>query len=477
MSVFSSCLGHPRIGANRELKRALESHWSGKSGAAELAAVARQLRQKHWRSMKGAGIDIVPSNDFSLYDHVLDTAVLAGAVPERFRRIDDPLARYFAMARGLQDGAHGIDLEALEMTKWFDTNYHYIVPELEPDQSFALDASKPLSELGEARALGIETRPVLLGPVSFLILAKWARYRGMGRHRLELLPDLLPVYEALFAKLHAEGVGEVQLDEPCLVQDLDGRTGAAFVEAFQRLGGLKLRPRLAVTTYFESAADRVTLFASSGCDSLHIDLATAPEQLDAVVEGLASHQTLSLGVVDGRNVWRADLDRAHALVRRAIARLGAGRVVVAPSCSLLHAPVDLAGEHGLDVELLSFCAFARQKLGEVVALARSAGEHRPDSPPFKASRSALTARQTSTRTRNAAVRARAEAVRPELLSRQSPFTVRQTAQRERFALPRLPTTTIGSFPQTAEVRAARADARAGRLAAEAYREFLRRETR
>jgi len=477
MSVFSSCLGHPRIGAKRELKRALEAHWSGKSDAASLAAVAQELRREHWRAMKSAGIDIVPSNDFSLYDHVLDTAVLVGAVPERFRRIDEPLARYFAMARGMQDAAHGVDLEALEMTKWFDTNYHYIVPELEPDQTFELTPGKLLGELAEARGLGIETRPVLLGPVSFLLLAKWARFRGMGRHRLELLDRLLDTFEELLASLHEQGVTMVQLDEPCLVQDLDERTRAAFAHAFWRLGALARRPRLVVTTYFETTADRVALVAASACDALHVDLVTAPEQLDAVIDGLAPHQALSLGVVDGRNVWRTDLDRAHALVRRAVARLGTERVLVAPSCSLLHAPVDLAAERSLEPEVRSWCAFARQKLAEVVALAQSAGEDRPVSAPFEASRAALATRETSTKARNAAVRERAEAVRPEQLSRPSPFVVRRAAQRERFHLPRLPTTTIGSFPQTAEVRAARADARAGRLAPDAYLAFLRRETR
>src|SRR4051812_29680302 len=351
MSVLSSCLGHPRIGAKRELKRALEDFWAGKRSQVELLAVGRELRQRHWLEMRDLGIALVPSNDFSLYDHVLDTAVLFGVVPERYRRIEDPLARYFAMARGGQDKAAGLDLEALEMTKWFDTNYHYIVPELEPDQSFRLDASKILGELAEARALAIEPRPVLLGPVSFLLLAKWAPFKGAGRHRLDLLERLLPAYAELLARLKEEGVRAVQLDEPWLALDLDQRAQSAFRTAFGSLGELQRRPELVVATYFESVEEHARLVTQSGCEGLHVDLVRAPEQLDGVLAVLAERQSLSLGVIDGRNVWRADLDRAHALVRRAVERLGRERAIVATSCSLLHVPVDLEAEHALDAEV------------------------------------------------------------------------------------------------------------------------------
>ncbi len=477
MSVLSSCLGHPRIGANRELKRALEDFWGGKRSKAELLAVARELRQRHWLGMRDAGIELVPSNDFSLYDHVLDTAVLFGVVPERYARIEDPLARYFAMARGLQDKAAGVDLEALEMTKWFDTNYHYIVPELEPDQSFRLDASKIFAELAEARVLAIEPRPVLLGPVSFLLLAKWAPFKGAGRHRLDLLEQLLPAYAELLARMKEEGVRAVQLDEPWLALDLDQRSQSAFRSALRSLGELRRRPELVVATYFESVEEHARLVAESGCEGLHVDLVRAPEQLDGVLEVLAERQSLSLGVIDGRNVWRADLDRAHALVRRAVERLGPERVLVAPSCSLLHVPVDLGAEHALDAEVRSWLAFARQKLEEVAALASAAEMPRPHGAAFDTARAALETRRASGRTRNAAVRARTAAVSPELLRRHAPFAVRKLVQGARLKLPLLPTTTIGSFPQTAAVRKARADFRAGALAAADYRQFLEAETR
>ncbi|HSU40395.1 MAG TPA: 5-methyltetrahydropteroyltriglutamate--homocysteine S-methyltransferase [Polyangiaceae bacterium] len=477
MSVLSSCLGHPRIGANRELKRALEDFWAGKRSKTELLAVARELRQRHWLAMRDAGIALVPSNDFSLYDHVLDTAVLFGVVPERYARVEDPLARYFAMARGLQEKTAGVDLEALEMTKWFDTNYHYIVPELEPEQRFRLDASKLLSELGEARALGVEPRPVLLGPVSFLLLAKWAPFKGAGRHRLDLLEGLLPVYAELLERLEQAGVRAVQLDEPWLALDLDQRAESAFRSALHTLGELQRRPELVVATYFEGVEEQARLVTESGCEGLHVDLARAPEQLDGVLGMLGERQSLSLGVIDGRNVWRADLDRAHALVHRAVERLGPERVIVATSCSLLHVPVDLGAEHTLDAEVRSLLAFARQKLEEVVELASAAEIARPNGKGFEAARAALATRRASARTRNAAVRARTAAVSPELLRRHAPFGVRKLAQRARLKLPCLPTTTIGSFPQTTEVRKARADFRAGALTAADYRHFLEDQTR
>jgi 5-methyltetrahydropteroyltriglutamate--homocysteine methyltransferase len=465
------------VGQNRELKRALEGFWAGKIGESELTAVARSLRARHWLAMRDAGIALVPSNDFSLYDHVLDTAVLFGVVPERYRLITEPLARYFAMARGLQDPGASVDLEALEMTKWFDTNYHYIVPELEPEQSFRLDASKLFVELEEARALGIEPRPVVLGPVSFLLLAKWAPFKGAGRHRLELLDRLLPAYAELFARLRDAGVRSTQLDEPWLVLDLDARAVSAFRYALRTLGDLARRPELVIATYFESVADHVQLVAESSCEGLHVDLVRAPEQLDAVLAALGPHQRLSLGVIDGRNVWRADLGGAHALVRRAVERLGGERIIVSTSCSLLHVPIDLAVERGFDPELASWLAFARQKLDEVVELARAADSDENLGAGAQAARTALAARRASARTQNAAVRARVAAVSPELLVRRTPFAARKPLQRARLGLPPLPTTTIGSFPQTAALRKARADFRAGTLAAAGYQRFLEERTR
>jgi len=417
--------------------------------------------------MKDAGLDHIPTNDFSLYDHMLDAAVAFGVVPARYRGIRDPLARYFAMARGLQDRDAGLDVPALEMTKWFDTNYHYIVPELEPGQVFTLDASKVLAEVDEARSLGVEPRPVLVGPVTFLMLSKMEN--GVA---LERLDALLPLYEELLAKLAAKGVPWVQLDEPCLVLDLDEAQTSAYGRAFARLAAHKARPRVLVASYFGALGDNLALAVRSGLDALHVDLVRAPEQLEGVLAAIPASMALSAGVVDGRNVWRTDLDAAHRLVQQAVRALGEGRVLVAPSCSLLHVPVDLAAERKIDPEVRTWLAFAQQKLAEIRALAGPA-----EGPLFIETRKALETRRSSSRTRRTYVRSRTQAVTPAMFQRTSQFPERARKQGRRFELPLFPTTTIGSFPQTGDVRAARAAWRAGRLTAEAYQTFLEAETR
>jgi len=477
MTASTACLGHPRIGLQRELKRASEAFWSGRLTADQLHDVGRDLRGRHWSAMKAAGIQHIPSNDFSFYDHVLDTAVMVGAVPQRYRDIEDPLARTFAMARGLQDRGRGVDVEALEMTKWFDTNYHYIVPELERAQSFQLDAGKILREVQEARALGIETRPVILGPVTFLLLSKVVAAAPAQVSPLDAVDALVPLYEELLATLAANGVGWVQLDEPCLTVDLDARTREAFRWALRRLSSVPTRPRLMLCTYFGALEENLEIACEAGFEGLHVDLVRAPTQLESVLRGLNRGMILSAGVVDGRNVWRTDLDQAHGLVRRAVRALGAERVVVAPSCSLLHVPVDLRSERKLDPELKSWLAFAAQKLEEVRALADAAESDVGQGFVFAGSRAAVEARRGSPRTHDAVVRARARDITPALLNRGAAFSVRSRKQIERFGLPAYPTTTIGSFPQTDEVRAARAAWRAGTLAEDAYQAFLRAETR
>ncbi|MBP2676749.1 MAG: metE, partial [Deltaproteobacteria bacterium] len=368
---------------------------------------------------------------------------------------------------------------ALDMTKWFDTNYHYIVPELEEGQSFRLDASKVLAEVEEARSIGVEIRPVLPGPVTFLALSRFGPGVSGTRTPLDLLDALLPVYEELLGLLAARGVAWVQVDEPCLVLDLDERAAGAFRAALRRLAACARRPRLMIATYFGSVAHNLPLFADSGCDGIHVDLARAPEQLGAVLEKLPPKALLSLGVVNGRNIWRTDLDAAHALVRRAIGALGEERLFVAPSCSLLHAPIDLAAEAGgaIDPELRGWLAFASQKVAEVRALAGAAKDDAPAGPLFEEARAALGGRRASPRTRNPKVRARAASVDEAMLRRAAPYGRRAAAQRERFGLPLLPTTTIGSFPQTAEIREARAKHRKGEMSEEEYRSFLQERIR
>jgi 5-methyltetrahydropteroyltriglutamate--homocysteine methyltransferase len=476
MSILATCLGHPRIGVARELKKALESFWAGKTSRAELLAAAAELRRRHWTAMKQAGIDHVPTNDFSLYDHVLDMAVTVGAVPERYRAVGDPLTRYFAMARGHQDPLAGIDVPALEMTKWFDTNYHYLVPELAADQVFGLDAARIVAELEAARAAGVTPRPVVLGPVSFLLLAKLAPGTPEGLSPLDQLDALLPVYEELLTTLAAHGAEWVQLDEPCLALDLAPRAREAYRRALPRLGAVARRPRLLLTAYFGELGENLPLAVGSGFDGLHVDLVRGCGQLEAVLATLPKTMILSMGVVDGRNIWRADLDAALTMVWRGALALGEERVMVAPSCSLLHVPVDLGTETRLDRELRGWMAFAAQKLAELRALA-DAASGLPESELFAEARAARDGRRSSARTVSGPVRRRAAAVDEGMLRRGSPFAVRDPKQRARFGLPLLPTTTIGSFPQTEAVRAARAAWRAGRTSREEYDAFLRGETR
>lgn len=460
----SANLGFPRIGLHRELKKALEAYWKGDGDAAALHATAGELRARHWQLQHAAGIDIIPSNDFSLYDHMLDTAVLLGAIPPRFAGIADADQRYFAMARGTAEAP------AMEMTKWFDTNYHYIVPELHAGQRFVLNADKPLSHYREARALGLKTRPVLVAPVTFLSLAK---AKDAGLDPIDLLDVVLPAYAELLRQLAAEGVEWVQIDEPVLVLDLSDKQKAAFATAYAALG--KAGPRLLLTSYFGALGDNAELAAKLSVAGLHIDLVRAPEQLDAVLAVLPSDKLLSIGVVDGRNIWRSNLDTAFELINRAWDRIGPERLEIAPSCSLLHTPVDLEGETLLDAELRSWMAFARQKLDEVSALTiakrKGRGAAQAD---FDASAVAIAAHMASPRIHKPAVKARAAQSIP--LDRRSAFPLRQGEQRERLNLPSYPTTTIGSFPQTAEVRAARSAFKKGTLDQAGYDAFLEAET-
>jgi len=464
-------LGFPRIGARRELKHALESYWRGETDAAQLQASAAALRARHWRLQREAGVDVPPSNDFSLYDQVLDTAFLFDAIPERYRALAErsPLQAYFAMARGLQ--RDGVDLHALEMTKWFDTNYHYLVPELQKDQEFTLRGDKPLAEYREAKALGVETRPVLLGPVSFLLLSKTTD----GSDPLDLLDHLLPAYAQLLAELKQAGVAWVQLDEPVLVQDLTTDARVAFELAYAALADVE-RPQLLLATYFGALDDNLALATSLPVDGLHVDLVRAPEQLDAVLQALPAARVLSLGLVNGRNIWRSALDNALLLARYAQGRRGSDRLWLAPSCSLLHAPVDLVHEKKLDPELRSWLAFSRQKLQELRTLA-DALDGKPEAEAGLAeARDAIESRRRSPRVHNAGVKARLAAITAADATRVTPHAQRQVLQAQALRLPAFPTTTIGSFPQTQDVREARARHKSGKLTSADYDAFLATQT-
>lgn len=467
MSIATN-LGFPRIGPNRELKRALEDYWAGRSGESELTGAARAIRNLKWKMQSLAGIDHVPSGDFSLYDHVLDMAVTLGAVPERFARLDElnDMDRYFAMARGTNRG--GAAVAAMEMTKWFDTNYHYIVPELEEGVELHLASTRLVDEFLEARELGVMTRPVVLGPVSFLLLSK---SRADARAPLTWLDAALPVYEQLLRQLHAAGATWVQLDEPCLVLDLDPAVRRAYRRAYERLGNTGVRVLLA--TYFGGLGENLETALELPVAALHLDLVRAPDQLERALDRAPEKLVLSLGVVDGRNVWRTDLDAALGRLSLAASRVGQDRLMVAPSCSLLHVPVDLDGETALDDELRGWLAFGKQKLHEVSVLARALREGAGAvERELAESRQAVAARRASPRIHMDAVAARAGAVGEEML-RRAPFAERSRRQSEMLDLPLFPTTTIGSFPQTRELRRARAAFRAGTLSRAEYDRVIR----
>ena len=482
--AIASNLGLPRIGARRELKKALEDHWSGKLDEAGLFRAGQSFRREHWLLQKRLGIVHVPSNDFSLYDHVLDTIAMVGAVPHRYgwsqHSVD--LRTYFAMARGSEApqkgeanrGAAVLGVPAMEMTKWFDTNYHYIVPEFTRGQRFSLASTKPLDEFLEAKALGIHTRPVMLGPVSFLLLGKT---KDAGLERLSLLDSLLPVYEETFERLAEAGADWVQIDEPLLALDIEPGTRTAFRSVYQRLGHVSNKLLLLVATYFEGLRENLSVAVALPVAALHLDLVRAPEQLDQALAMAPGSLMLSLGVIDGRNIWRTNLQRALSLVERAAKTLGPERVLVAPSCSLLHSPVDVDLETRLDAQVRGWLAFAKQKLEEVVLLTRAVNEG-PEAirEALDGNHEEMASRASSTRIHNPDVKRRSTQFIPAMLGRTSPYPIRRNLQAESLQLPLFPTTTIGSFPQTPQIRAARAEFKAGKRDLANYEAFLRAET-
>ncbi len=458
-------LGFPRIGVHRELKRMVESYWKGTLERESLLEQARALRQRHWQLQADAGLAMLPVGDFAWYDHVLDHSLMFGVVPERFGA-GDPLDLYFRMARGRAPS--GQDALACEMTKWFDTNYHYIVPEFSATQTFTLAATPLLEQMSEAQALGHPVRPVLLGPVSYLWLGK-----SRSGDRLDLLEDLLEVYAELLDRLRAAGAEWVQIDEPVLVQDLSAAWQEAFRQACRKLAGQG--PKRLLCTYFGGLEENLALVLESPMEGLHLDRVRGKDALPRVLEGIGADMVLSLGVVDGRNIWRCDLDAALRELQTTHQALGE-RLWVGPSCSLLHVPVDLQAETGLDAELQSWLAFATQKLDEIATLARLLeGGTAADQQYLEGSRAALRSRQASPRTHNAEVRARIAAITPQMYRRQSPYPERAARQRAQLQLPAFPTTTIGSFPQTAEIRRARRSYKNNELGEAEYRQQLQAE--
>ena len=472
--ALTANLGFPRIGADRELKKSLEAYWKGDSSADQLEATARAIRATNWKRQQQAGLNFIPSGEFSFYDQVLDHTLMFGAIPSRYEKLKtkDKLSLYFAMARGYQKD--GVDVVAMEMTKWFDTNYHYLVPEFATDTAFSLTHNAPREAFLEAKALGITTRPVVIGPVTYLLLGKMRAGQG---DVLSLLPKLLPVYQQLLGELKAAGAEWVQIDEPFLALDLTAAQKDAYAQAYAALANAGVK--LMLTTYFAGLRDNASLAFSLPVQGVHIDVVREPQQLDAALKLLKPTQLLSVGVVDGRNIWKNDFERSLRLLGQATTVATSDRVVVAPSCSLIHSPVDLAGETKLDNQLKDWLAFAAQKVEEIAVLGRAVNEGAQAASvkaALAANKASIKARSESPRIHDPKVKERLAAVEEAMLKRKQPYAKRVGAQNALLKLPLLPTTTIGSFPQTAEVREARAKYKRGEWTLAQYEQFIEKQT-
>lgn len=472
--VLATNLGFPRIGAHRELKKATESYWKGNSTRESLLETGREIRLNHWRMQQQAGLDHIPVNDFSFYDQMLDMICLLGCVPARYGHgggnVD--LDTYFAMARGSQKD--GQDVTAMEMTKWFDTNYHYIVPEFEEGQKFALSSTKIFDEFAEAKQANIPGRPVLIGPLTFLALGKAKGDFCPGA----LLPAILPVYAEILQKLHEQGAEWVQIDEPILAMDLTDRQKEGCKEAYAELAKAAPGLNILIATYFEGLRENMELAFGLPVQGVHLDLRRDPHQYKDALAMVPEGMYLSLGLVDGRNVWKNDLHQSLNVIEYVDSHIGLDHVMVGPSCSLLHSPIDLDNEDTLDAEVKNWMAFAKQKLDEIATLAKGANEGRAEiAKEIEASDTVQEERRTSRRIHNPEVEKRMAAITPQMANRNSPFAQRRKVQQAELRFPAFPTTTIGSFPQTQEIRQARAAFKKGELDQSAYEEAMKKEVR
>lgn len=474
-------LGYPRIGSNRELKKASELYWSGKISADELLEVGKNIRRENWQLQAESGIDLIPSNDFSFYDQVLDLTLTLGAIPERytdFARTNSAIDLYFAMARGSQK--NGQDVVAMEMTKWFDTNYHYIVPEFTKNQKFSLFSEKIINEFKEANDLGIATKPVLIGPISYLLLGK---EKEEGFHRIDLIDSLLPVYFEIFEKLEAENATYIQLDEPFLALNLTDKERATYVKVYNEINKRFPNIKIILANYFDCYGENLATALALPVDTLHLDLVRCPLQLEDILESnqLAPNVNLSLGLVDGRNIWKNDFKNSLAIIEKAVNALGQNRILIAPSCSLIHSPCDLELETNnetLTPEIKQWLAFAKQKIQEVVLLKQFATKEIDiaNSIRFKENTLANENRKTSKLIHNELVKKRVANITPDDDKRKNPFAIRREKQTKALNLPLFPTTTIGSFPQTPEVRSWRAKFKKGELSQQQYDDLIKKET-
>lgn len=463
------------MGAHRELKRAVESFWKGEIDSATLKQITSQIKRENWLMMQKAGVDLIPSGDFSLYDHMLDMTLTVGAIPARYDNLrEDKLSLYFAMAHGLQKD--GNDLIAMEMTKWFDTNYHYIVPEFTKETHFELYDNKPARDFKEALEAGVKTKPVLVGPASYLILGKT---KDSDVSLSKLAESLLPVYIEIFESLRELGAEWVQIDEPCLVRDLTTEEKALYKQCYDYLRG-RIKLKTIIATYFDGLYDNTDLAVSLGEDFLHIDLVAAPAQLKEVLDKLPKSAGLSIGIIEGRNIWKNDFDQSIKTISGIANEIGYERVIISTSCSLIHSPIDLENERNeqsLPAAVKRWMAFARQKVDELRTIANIAGgaANDTDTAALGRNRRDMADKRTSPLIHRDDVKRRIASITEADKSRKSPYSARSVKQRAKLKLPTLPTTTIGSFPQTAEVRQWRSHFRKGDVTSEEYNEFLRTE--
>lgn len=489
-SIITHSLGYPRIGERRELKKIAEAYWAGRSSREELEEAGRRLRTENWRKQAVAGVNLIPCNDFSFYDQVLDTLCMVGAVPERFgwKGSEVDLDTRFLIARGTrpnhdettEESACGCgrieESTACEMTKWFDTNYHYLVPEFDEGTRFQLSSHQPVEAFREALELGIRTKPVLIGPVTFLTLGKVAAAETAAFDPLDLLDRLLPVYQQILEELESAGAEWVQIDEPILSLDLSDRQQQALEQSSQALKSAAPKLKILLATYFGELRGNFDLACRLACDAFHVDAVRGRLEVESLARSLPADRILSLGIVDGRNVWKNNYAASLEMIRRVRLIRGTGTLMLAPSCSLLHVPVTLANETALDPEIRRWLAFADEKLMELGEIAGLATDAVPNDV-LRRNREDLRSRRLSPRIHKETVKHRAASVAAEDLCRRSDFADRYRAQRNKLDLPLLPTTTIGSFPQTKEVRRARAQWKKGQLPEADYETFLEEETR
>ncbi len=477
--MITQNLGYPRIGNHRETKKALEAYWSGKNSYEELIRTGKEIKLKNWQLQKDLGIDLIPSNDFSFYDHILDMSLTVGAIPERYSGLDknsekDLLDLYFAMARGYQD--KGKDITAMEMTKWFDTNYHYIVPEFYKNQQFRLLSYKFLEDFSEAKDAGILTKPVLTGPVSFLLAGK---EKATGFDRIDLIENVLKAYIEMIALLKSHGAEWIQFDEPFLVTDLSQKQKEAFTHAYSVLRKKFPELKFMLATYFGEVGDNLETILNLPVDAIHVDLVRAPSQLDELLIKFPANKLLSLGIVDGRNIWKNDFKESLDSIHKAVKKLGEERIILGPSCSLLHVPCDLDLEisPGTLDEIKAWLAFAKQKIGEIIVLRQLALGSKDEEvlSEYQNNQTVQTSKKESTVIHNDGVKTRMAKAEKTGRTSRTAFAVRKEAQQKVLHLPRFPTTTIGSFPQTSEIRKLRAKRMKGEISTDNYNQSIRQE--